>query len=531
VAGPGNIIIRVGAEAGQAIRELGQVNHALGDSMTKSEKVGAALKRAAVPATIALGAIAVGAKKAVDAASDLNEQQNKAMVVFGKSGKTIVAWSRTLAESFGLSSRAALEAAGTFGNMLVPMGFSRKQAASMSKTLVQLAGDLASFNNASPEETLDALRSGLAGESEPLRKFGVFLSDARLKQEALKQGLYSGKGALDAHAKAAATMALIMRDTADAQGDFARTSDSAANAQRVQAAETENLTASLGQGLLPYYQAGLALLVKLTKATAGHTGAVKVAIGVVAGLSAAILAANAAMKAWTAAQAIAKGATVAWTAAQWLLNAALTANPIGLVIAAVVALGVALVVAYKKSSTFRAIVQAALGGVLAAARALGRGFEWLLGAAQSAFRWIVDHWRLALFALGPIGAALYVLSTHFDQVKAAGVAAFNLILRAINPVLNVVKALIGWVKDLIGWLGKIHVPSIHLPHIPGLSSSSLLYFTPLDARGRAVGAPRPMVAGGAGAITVNIYGPTDPEGTARALARVLRQHDQRQGRR
>jgi len=202
-----------------------------------------------------------------------------------------------------------------------------------------------------------------------------------------------------------------------------------------------------------------------------------------------------------------------------------------LIILAIVALGAALVVAYKKSETFRAIVNSALGAVTAAARALGRGFEWLLGAAQSAFRWIVDHWRLALFALGPIGAALYVLANHFDQVKAAGVAAFNLIRRAIDPVVDAVRALIGWVKDLIGWLGKIHVPHISIPHIPGLSSSSLLYFTPLDARGRTVGAPRPMVAAGAGAITVNVYGPTDPEGTARAIARVLRQHDQRQGRR
>jgi len=531
VAGPGNILIKVGADAGQAVKELSKVNGALGDSMTRSEKVGAALKRAAVPATIALGAIAVGAKKAVDAASDLNEQQNKTMVVFGRSGKAMVAWSRTLAESFGLSSRAALEAAGTFGNMLVPMGFSRKAAAGMSKQLVELAGDLASFNNASPEETLDALRSGLAGESEPLRKFGVFLSDARLKQEALKQGLYSGKGALDAHAKAAATMALIMRDTADAQGDFARTSSSAANAQRVQAAETENLTATLGQGLLPYYQAGLALLVKLTKATAGHTTAVKIAIGVVAGLSAAILAANVAIKAYTVAETVAKAATIAFSAANRAMMVSLATNPVTLIILAVVALGAALVVAYKKSATFRAIVQGALNGVLAAARALGRGFEWLLGAAQSAFRWIVDHWRLGLFALGPLGAAIYVLVTRFDQLKAAGVAAFNLIDRAISPVIGAVKALIGWVKDLIGWLGKIHVPHISIPHIPGLSSSSLLYFTPLDARGRSVGAPRAMVAGGAGAITVNIYGPVDPEGTARALSRVLRQHDQRQGRR
>jgi hypothetical protein len=524
VAGPGNILIRVGADAGQAVSELSKVNRALGDNMTKSEKIGAALKRAAVPATIALGAIAVGAKKAISAASDLNEQQNKAQVVFGKSGKAIVAWSKTLAESFGLSSTAALEAAGTFGNMLVPMGFSRKEAAKMSKTMVQLAGDMASFNNASPEETLAALRSGLAGESEPLRKFGVFLSDARLKQEALRQGLYSGKGALDAHAKAAATMALIMKDTSDAQGDFARTSDSAANAQRVQAAETANLTAELGQGLLPYYQTGLALLIKLTKATAGHTGAVKVAIGVVAGLSAAIIAANAAMKAWAAVQGIAKAATIAWTVAQRLLNFALVSNPIGLVIVAVAALGAALVIAYRRSETFRAIVQASLNGVLVAARALASGFTHVMNAASSAFSWIVSHWRVAAFALGPIGAALVLLVTHFDKVENAGRRAFGAVAAAVNALRGAIDAVVGSVKSLIGWLGKIHVPKINLPNLPGRNM----------AAGYGYGAPAPAglatAGGGGGGLTVNFYGPVDPEGSARAILKVLRAHEVRQGR-
>jgi hypothetical protein len=521
VAGPGNILIRVGAEAGQAVSELSKVNRALGENMTKSEKIGAALKRAAVPATIALTAIAVGAKKAIAAASDLNEQTNKTMVVFGKSGSAVVAWSKTLASSFGLSQRAALEAAGVFGNMLVPMGFTRKEAAAMSKQMVELAGDMASFNNASPEETLQALRSGLAGESEPLRKFGVFLSDARLKQQALSQGLYSGKGALDAHAKAAATMALIMKDTADAQGDFARTADSAANAQRVQAAETENLTAALGQGLLPYYQAGLKLLISLTKATAGHTGAVKVAVGVVAGLSAAILAANAAMKAWTAMQAIAKAATIAWTIAQRALNFALASNPIGLVIVAVAALAAGLYIAYKRSETFRNIVNASLNSVAAAAAALARAFGRVVDAARSAFGWIIDHWRLGAFALGPLGAGIVLLANHFDRVRSAGVGAFNAIRGAVDAVARAIAAVVDAVKNLIAWLGRIHVPKISLPHIPGTKEAGGYGYAPVPA-GQAVAA--------GGGVTVNFYGPVDPEGSARAIARVLRAHEVRQGR-
>lgn len=516
MAGPGNILIRVGAEAGQAISELGRVNNVMGQSMTRSEKMGAALRKAAIPATIALTAIAVGSKKAIDAASNLNEVVNKSEVVFGKSGKTVVEWSKGLAASFGLSSREALEAASQFGNMLVPMGYTRKEAAKMSTQMVELAGDMASFNNASPEETLAAIQSGIAGQSEPLRKYGVFLDQTRIKNQALAMGLYSGKGALDAQAKAAATMQIILKDTADTQGDFARTSDSAANQARIQAAETENLSAALGQGLLPYYQAGQKLLISFTRATAAHTGVVKVLVGIVAGLSAAILVANAAFKAWAIVQNVARVATIAFTAANRLLTASLLTNPVFLITAAIVALGVAFVVAYKKSETFRNIVNGALAAVANAARAVGNAFVWLWGRAQAAFGWITAHWKLAAFALGPLGAGIVVIATHFDRIKSAASSAFGVIERAIRGVIDAVR-------DLIGWLGKIKVPKINLPHIP----------KPF-AYGYAYGGPAPAVAGyaagGGPSVVVNFYGPTDAEGAAREIGRVLRAHEVRQGR-
>jgi phage-related protein len=522
VAGPGNILIRVGAETGQAVSELSRVNGALGQSMTKSEKVGAALKRAAIPATIALAAIAVGAKKAVDAASNLNESVNKAGVVFGASSKEVVAWSKTLAQSFGLSETAALDAATQFGNMLVPMGFSRKEAAGMSKQMVELAGDMASFNNASPEDTLAAIQSGLAGQARPLRQYGVFLDAARVKQQALTMGLWNGKGALDAHAKAAATTAIILKDTGDAQGDFARTSDAAANQTRVLKAEQENLSATLGQSILPAYVAIQRILLKVTEATSKHTTAVKVAVGIVAGLSAAILVANAAFKAWTIATNIAKVATIAFSAANRALMVSMLSNPITLVVIAIVALGAALVIAYKRSETFRNIVNSALNSVAAAAAALARGFTHIADAARAAFGWIVDHWRLALFAFGPLGAGLYVLATHFDKVKAAGMGAFNAIAGLVRSLVAAIQSVIAAVQSLISALGRIKVPSIKLPHIPG----TLAYGY----------GPGPAAAGYAAAgatssgLTVNFYGPTDPEGAARSIARVLRAHEVRQGR-
>ena len=111
----------------------------------------------------------------------------------GPGAKAVQAWSKTTATGIGISQRAALEAAGTFGNMLVPMGLGRKEAAGMSTRMVNLAGDMASFNNASPEETLEALRAGISGETEPLRRFGVRLSQARIEEQAMRMGLKKGK--------------------------------------------------------------------------------------------------------------------------------------------------------------------------------------------------------------------------------------------------------------------------------------------------------------------------------------------------
>lgn len=242
--------VEIVGDASSLQRALGKAGDASDGFGSKFAKLGKTMAVAAGAAGAAVGVVAI---KSINAASDLQEQLNKTAVVFGKNSDEVVKWSKGLTQSFGLSQRAALEAAGTYGNMLVPMGFSRKEAGKMSKQFVELAGDMASFNNASPEETLDALRAGLAGETEPLRRYGVFLNDARIKQEAAAQGAKLVKGQLDAQSKAAAVAAIIMKDTADTQGDFARSAGtSLANQLRIAKAEIENVGAAIGAKLLPF---------------------------------------------------------------------------------------------------------------------------------------------------------------------------------------------------------------------------------------------------------------------------------------
>jgi hypothetical protein len=117
--------------------------------------LGSTITRSFGKAFIAVGgttAVVSGLKASVGAASDLNEEVSKSQQVFGDASRGLEEWSKTTARSLGIARTEALRAAGTFGNLLNVVGVAPERSAEMSRALVQLAADLASFNNASPTE-------------------------------------------------------------------------------------------------------------------------------------------------------------------------------------------------------------------------------------------------------------------------------------------------------------------------------------------------------------------------------------------
>lgn len=236
---------------GGADRDMQQLERASGraSSSVLSNFTGLAIGATAMGASLA-GALAV-AKSFADAASDLNESQSKLNVVFGSSAGLFNAWGDSAATALGMSKQQAIEAAGAVGNFTQALGVSQGASVDMSKSLVQLASDLASFNNSSPEEVLLALRSGLSGEVEPLRRFGVAINAAAVENRALAMGLAATKDELTEGAKVQARYALIMEQTKTAQGDFARTAREGANASRTFTAQIADLRAEFGTQLLP----------------------------------------------------------------------------------------------------------------------------------------------------------------------------------------------------------------------------------------------------------------------------------------
>lgn len=198
---------------------------------------------------------------AVNAAADVAESQNKVNVVFGASADKINALASTSAQALGQTKGQVLEATGTFGNLLTAMGQTPEKAADMSIGMVKLASDLASFNNADPTEVLEALRSGMSGEAEPMKRFGVALNEVSMANAAVAAGLISSvddwgkyKQGMSEAEKQQLRYNIMMEQTKTAQGDFANTSGGMANAMRIIKASVGSAVADIGAGLLPAVQ-------------------------------------------------------------------------------------------------------------------------------------------------------------------------------------------------------------------------------------------------------------------------------------
>lgn len=260
-------------------------------------KAGFAIKKAMLPATAALGALGVAAKKTVNAASDLAEAQSKVNVIFGDGADEVEAFAKTAAKSMGQSRRAVLDAAGTFGTFGKAAGLGGKDLAKFSNDFTKLASDLASFNNTTPEDAVQAIGAALRGESEPMRRFGVLLNDAALKAKAFELGIYDGSGALTDQQKILSAQALIYEQTSDAQGDFERTSDGLANSQRQLAAMLDDTSAAIGEALLPVIEDVLPYLKNFADWASNNPDKFREIATAIGGIAASVVALNTAMKA------------------------------------------------------------------------------------------------------------------------------------------------------------------------------------------------------------------------------------------
>ena len=190
-------------------------------------------------------------KESISIASGIQEVQNVVDVTFGDAAEQLGKWATNARTQFGLTELQAKEYASTMGAMLKSMGIAESKVYDMSTAMAGLSADMASFYNIDFDTAFAKIRSGISGETEPLKQLGINLNVANLEAYALANGMKKSYDSMTQAEQATLRYNYLLQVTADAQGDFARTSDSYANSLRLLETNVDSLKAHLGEMLLP----------------------------------------------------------------------------------------------------------------------------------------------------------------------------------------------------------------------------------------------------------------------------------------
>ena len=414
-----------------------------------SQKVGFALKKAFVPATAALGGLAVAGAKMVAAgeqAATANariEQIATSMGLFGNETEVVtnrlVDLANEQARLTGVNQNTIKESQAlllTFKDI----ASSADEVGGAFDRATQLTLDMASAGFGSVTDNAKqlgkALNDPIAGLTA-LRRSGIQFTEAQ--QDQIRTLVESGQ-VLEAQN-------MILEEIENQVGGTAEATANSTDKMKVAFSQASE---SIGMALLPAVEALLPVVISFADWASQNTEIIIALAAAIGGLSAAIVVANFAMKAWAAAQAIA-------TAAQWAFNAALTANPIGLVVVAVAALVAGLVILYKKFESVRTVIKALLAPMKAAIDGLG----WLakkLGIVSDEidqnFTPSVDEARKQA---GDMYASVREASDgleELDTVSNEAAGAQEELARSVNAVYDEVKKLNPALEDMLAQLDR-----------------------------------------------------------------------------
>lgn len=482
---------------------------------------------AAIGGAQAIGSFFTGA---ISGASDLGETVSKTTAIFGDQTQVIRDWAANSAQTVGMSEAAAMGAAASFGDMFTQIGFTGEAAASMSTGVVQAAADLGSFSNLDTADVADRMSAAFRGEYDSLQAVIPNINAARVESEALAATGKDTAASLTAQERAAAVLAIVQQDGARAMGDFARTSDGAANASRIATAELENQQAALGQQLLPAWSGLLGFINTVALPAFGtlvtwlstNADTVLMLAGVIGGAVVAYGLITTAMGIHAAFTAASAAATGGMTFAQWALNAALSANPIGLVITLIAVLVGAIIWVATQTTFFSdawaamtSFVSTVWSGFVGWLQASGNAIaSWWTGLWAGIGSWLQTTWNGILTnvanalvtlrsgitnaingvrsvwngvwsgigsffgniwrgIMATVNTVAGVFGRAFNAAAAAIRGAFSGVVSTIRGVINgiigAVNGAIGGINGAIGTVGAAFGISVALPSIPMLA--------------------------------------------------------------
>lgn len=271
-----NALSHLGSAVKDSFAQVGKVKIS-GPNFNSSTKSTYNLGAAATAATgkfrqmgaevaLALGAFgliykAVGfLKEGIRSATALNETISKVGEVFGPAAETVKAQAHALAKEYGFVRGEVLNGSAAFGQLGYAAGQTSDQMAELARSMTKAAANLTSFEDVGMAEALEKIRSGLSGEAEPLRRFGVLLSEGAVEARALANGAKKVGGSVSEGAKVMARSQLIIRGLKKSEDDLARTHDSTANQTRKLAGTITNLGTDIGTALAPATKMAVTLM-------------------------------------------------------------------------------------------------------------------------------------------------------------------------------------------------------------------------------------------------------------------------------
>lgn len=417
--------------------------------------------------------LATQASAAIDYASDLTEVQNVVDVVFGDNS-VIDEWSQSTLEAFGLSELSAKRFAGTMGAMLESSGITGNAVEEMAMGITELAGDMASFYNLDAEEAFAKIRSGISGETEPLKQLGINMSVANLEAYALAQGISTAYNEMSQAEQTMLRYNYLMQATENAQGDFANTSDSFSNQVKLLKENWTAFTGSLATNVLPVLSWGISLfndMISVLSGNSEHSEAFYNVLGVLSPLLAGVVGIMATYLAVTKGAAIAQavlsaitggftaiqtfvsigwgvltGNTAAASAAQFTYNSALLACPLTWIIMLVIAL---IAVVYAVVAAINAATDSTISatGIIAGAVATLGAFLWnvIVGAINAIIQAV---W--SIFAEPFIGIIEWMMNAAMGGFDSWGGAVANLIGQIISWFLSLGKVVTNIIDAIFG---------------------------------------------------------------------------------
>jgi phage-related protein len=375
------------------IREMNSVDNAMDRTSKKTKGMSDNMKTALGAGAAAFaGMAAVGIKKVLDLNKSIDAMDVKAKTVFAEQLPSMQKWANGLKEAFGTSQREVVNMAAGLADLLKPMGFTGQQAAEMSRKMIDLSGALSRWTGGqrSAAEVSDILSAAMLGERDALQGLGISISALEIESRLAQKGQEKLTGAALAQAEAIATQELILEKSTDAQKAWANGGKEAAEAQNGAASRMQETWEKLAQSAAPIIEG---IMEKLTE-----------------------------FLDWAAKNQEIVIALAAITAGIWLLNAALNANPIVLVISLIAAMVAAIIYLWNTNEGFRNAIKVAWEAIKNTIQTVGGIIGAVVNAIAGAWNWL---WGIATDVFGGIS-------------------------RAIGAVVGAIKGVIDWVGNLIG---------------------------------------------------------------------------------